>query len=82
MPSKLLVNERLITQLYASHRNSEYIARVFDISMPTLRRIVKRNNGQQGAKYSLNENAFSVQTPESCWLRMAGLENVERRNSG
>jgi hypothetical protein len=67
MPGKIIVNERLIYKLYSSHRKTELILKVFDISGPTFKRIINRQGKHNGAKYHLNENAFSAQTPESCY---------------
>lgn len=62
-----LLDEKQIVSLYKSGKTAKEIAQYFGISVPTVKRRIRKNNAQRGPKYSLNENAFSVFTKESCY---------------
>ena len=65
--ARYILDDFKIIDLYKSGQTAKQIAALLNISCTTIKRRLRQHGVKRPPKYTLDENSFSVFTPESCY---------------
>jgi len=64
---RFILDEDLIKKLYLSGHTTKQIAKTLKVSVPTIKRRLKKMNLRKNASYVFNHDSFEKFTPDSCY---------------